>query len=97
MLGGRPIAVRAEAAFLRDGTLAGSTLTMDGAFRTIVERFGLTLPEASVMCSTAPARHLGLRTLGELAAGRSADVVVLDRALRVRRTFIDGLEAFRSG
>jgi N-acetylglucosamine-6-phosphate deacetylase len=39
-LGGQPIRVRQEAAFLENGTLAGSTLTMDRAFGSIVDKFG---------------------------------------------------------
>ncbi|HET9466879.1 MAG TPA: hypothetical protein VFO48_00650, partial [Vicinamibacterales bacterium] len=50
-LGGRAISVRAEAAFLDDGTLAGSTLTMDRAFRTIVTSFGASIVDAATMCS----------------------------------------------
>ena len=38
-LGGRPIRVSDQAALLEDGTLAGSTLTMDRAFRNIVTMF----------------------------------------------------------
>ena len=44
---------------LRDGTLAGSVLTMDGAFRMLVERAGLSLVDAATMCATTPARELG--------------------------------------
>jgi N-acetylglucosamine-6-phosphate deacetylase len=94
-LGGRTIHARAEAAFLDDGTLAGSTLTMDGAFRTIVHRFGRTIVEAALMCATTPARALGLDGYGVIVAGARADLVVLDRDLRVRHTLIDGREGYR--
>ena len=93
-LGGRAISVRAEAAFLDDGTLAGSTLTMDRAFRTIVTSFGASIVDAATMCSTTPARELGLTGLGVLADGAVADVVVLDRSFRVRRTFVAGVQAW---
>jgi N-acetylglucosamine-6-phosphate deacetylase len=89
-LGGRPIQVREEAAFLDDGTLAGSTLTMDRAIRIIVHRFGCSVLEAAHMCATTPARALGLQGCGHLAEGAAADVVVLDRQCRVRRTFVAG-------
>src|SRR5688572_24702561 len=46
-LGGRAIHVRDDAAFLDDGTLAGSTLTMDRAFRIIVTMFRRTLVDAA--------------------------------------------------
>ena len=91
-LGGRKITVGEQAAFLEDGTLAGSTLTMDRAFRNIVTSFGGTLVDASLLCSTSPARALGLSGFGVLADGAVADLVVLDRGLRVVRTFIAGQE-----
>lgn len=96
-LGGRPIRVSDQAALLEDGTLAGSTLTMDGAFRNIVTMFHSAIPQAAMMCSTTPSRALGLTGFGVIAEGNVADLVVLDRAFRVTRTFIDGEEVFARG
>jgi len=96
-LGGRPIRVSDQAALLEDGTLAGSTLTMDRAFRNIVTLFHARIPQAAIMCSTTPARALGLTGFGVIAEGNVADLVVLDRAFRVVRTFIDGEEVYRAG
>jgi len=96
-LGGRTIRVGDAAAFLDDGTLAGSTLTMDCAFRNIVTRFGGSLVDAAMMCSTTPARALGLTGFGVLAAGAVADIVVLDRGFNVVRTFIAGREVWGGG
>jgi N-acetylglucosamine-6-phosphate deacetylase len=93
-LGGRRIEARAEAAFLDDGTLAGSTLTMDRAFRTVVTRFGGSVVEAATMGSTTPARELGLTGFGVIAVGAMADLVVLDRGFRVVRTLIGGQQAW---
>jgi N-acetylglucosamine-6-phosphate deacetylase len=89
-LGGQRIQARDDAAFLDDGTLAGSTLTMERAFRTIVTRFGGSVVDAATMCSTTPARELGLTGFGVIAPGAVADLVVLDRGFRVVRTFIGG-------
>jgi N-acetylglucosamine-6-phosphate deacetylase len=89
-LGGRTITVR-EAAYLDDGTLAGSVLTMDRAFSVLVKRMGFTLIEAALMCSTTPARELGLHGLGAIAPGALADLVVLDRNLQVVQTYIAGV------
>jgi N-acetylglucosamine-6-phosphate deacetylase len=96
-LGGRRIRVTDQAALLDDGTLAGSTLTMDRAFGTIVSSFGFSVSDASVLCSTTPARELGLVGFGVLAEGGFADAVILDREFRVMRTFIAGAEVYRSG
>jgi N-acetylglucosamine-6-phosphate deacetylase len=89
-LGGRAIRVRSEGAFLEDGTLAGSTLTMDRGFRNVVTRLGASLVDAAVMCSTTPARELGLTGFGVLADGAAADIVVLDRGFTVVGTLIGG-------
>lgn len=93
-LGGRRIRVTDSAAVLDEGTLAGSTLTMDRAFRMLVTTFGLTAVDAATLCSTTPARELGLTGFGVLARDAVADLVVLDRGCRVQRTLIDGAEAF---
>jgi N-acetylglucosamine-6-phosphate deacetylase len=95
-LGGRQIEVGAQAAFLHDGTLAGSTLTMERAFRNIVTSFGGSLVDAATLCSTTPARALKLSGFGVLAPGAAADVVLLDRGFNVVRTFIEGQQVWRS-
>jgi N-acetylglucosamine-6-phosphate deacetylase len=93
-LGGQTIHVGEQAAFLDDGTLAGSTLTMDRAFRNVVTAFGQSVVAAARMCSTTPAGQLGLGDLGRIAAGAQADLVVLDRDFRVVRTFVAGAEVW---
>ena len=96
-LGGRRIRVTEHGAVLDDGTLAGSTLTMDRAFKAIVARFECSIVEAATLCSMTPARQLNLAGFGFIAEGGVADLVVLDRGFRVVRTFIDGQEAYRNG
>jgi N-acetylglucosamine-6-phosphate deacetylase len=93
MLGGRRITV-SDAAYLDDGTIAGSTLTMDRAFARLTSVVGMSLSDAAVVCSTTPARALGLQGLGVLAPGALADFVVLDRDLRVVQTWIAGTLAY---
>jgi N-acetylglucosamine-6-phosphate deacetylase len=74
-----------------DGTLAGSALDMAGAVRNTVQRLGLPLEEACRMASTYPAEFLGLGgELGRIAPGFRADLVVLDEALQVTGTWING-------
>jgi N-acetylglucosamine-6-phosphate deacetylase len=76
---------------LADGTLAGSTLTMDQALRNLVT-IGIGLEEASRRVSTYAAEYLGLRDCGRLAEGARADLVLLDRELRLQRVFVEGEE-----
>jgi N-acetylglucosamine-6-phosphate deacetylase len=92
-LGSHTIRAGAEAAFLADGTLAGSTLTMDGAFQRITRLFGLSEVDAAHLCATTPARQLGLTDRGRLAAGQRADIAVLDHDLKVVKTFVAGVLA----
>ena len=96
-LGGQSIRVSDAAAVLDDGTLAGSTLTMDRAFRNIVTLFEASITDAAIMCATTPARALGLTGFGVIAEGNVADLVVMDRGFRVMRTFVGGDEIYRAG
>lgn len=90
-LGGRTITVRESAAFLDDDTLAGSTATMDRAFRFLVREGGLSLMDAAILCSTTPAREMGLRGHGTITAGAVADMTVLDSQFAVVQTYVDGV------
>ena len=92
-IGGYEITIR-DAAYLPDGTLAGSSLTMDRAFAKLHAEIGLSLSDAATVCATTPARALGLQGFGLIAAGAMADLVVLDRDLRVVQTWIAGVLAW---
>ncbi|HXG72288.1 MAG TPA: N-acetylglucosamine-6-phosphate deacetylase, partial [Gemmatimonadaceae bacterium] len=94
-LGGRPITVR-DAAYLDDGTLAGSVLTMDRAFSSLIT-MGFTIVDAALMCSTTPARQLNLHGCGIIAPGATADFVVLDRDFAVVETYIEGIRVYVRG
>ncbi|MES2631737.1 MAG: N-acetylglucosamine-6-phosphate deacetylase [Pseudomonadota bacterium] len=75
---------------LADGTLAGSTLTMDKALRNMVDKLGLALTDASNRVSTHAANYLGLADRGRLEAGAWADAVVLDRDLKLLSVHAQG-------
>ncbi|MCB5908268.1 N-acetylglucosamine-6-phosphate deacetylase [Streptomyces pinistramenti] len=66
------------------GSIAGSTLTLDRAFRRAVTLDRLPVEQAVQALSANPARLLGIddRT-GSLEAGKDADLVVLDAAHEV--------------
>jgi N-acetylglucosamine-6-phosphate deacetylase len=74
---------------LADGTLAGSTLTMDQALRNLV-KIGLELDDASKRVSTYAADFLGLSDRGRLQVNAYADLVVLDRDLNLVAVYIEG-------
>ena len=91
LLGSLEIEVRAGVARLvHGGSLAGSTLTMDAAFRNAIA-CGLTLGAASRAASFNPARVLGLNgEIGSLRPGTRANAVVLDSAFEVVAVIADG-------
>ena len=93
-LGGQAIHVREQAAFLDDGTLAGSTLTMNRGFRNLVTTLRQSLIDAALMCSTTPANQLGLGDRGRISEGSLADLTVLDRDFEVVRTFVGGMQVW---
>jgi N-acetylglucosamine-6-phosphate deacetylase len=96
VLGDQPIRVTERCAVLADGTLAGSILTMDGAFRTLLGPVGLDITTAARLCATTPADALGRPDLGRLVPGAAADLVVLDPSWRVVQTWVAGAAAWNS-
>lgn len=75
---------------LADGTLAGSTLTMDLALRNLVQELGLGLIDASRRVSTNAANYLGASDRGRLQHGAWADMVLLNRDLQLTDVYIEG-------
>lgn len=96
LLGDQAVDVGPEGPRIWPGTLAGSTLTMDRAVSNLVELTSATLDQAINSATSTPARLLGLDDRGTLAPGMRADVVILDRELRVLETVIGGEVAYRS-
>jgi N-acetylglucosamine-6-phosphate deacetylase len=78
------------AARLPDGTLVGSTLSMDHAVRNVVG-LGVPIERALEMAATIPAQALGLNDRGRIVPGARADLVALDPdSLAVRAVWLAG-------
>jgi N-acetylglucosamine-6-phosphate deacetylase len=75
-LGGQKVWVKDKQARLADGTLAGSVLEFDDAFRNIMAFTGATVHEAIQMASVNQAVEFGLTTKGTLEEGKDADLNV---------------------
>lgn len=69
-------------------TIAGSTATMDQLFARVAADAGLAA--AVQVTSATPARALGLDRVGSLRPGYDANLVVLDRDLRVTAVMVRG-------
>jgi N-acetylglucosamine-6-phosphate deacetylase len=89
-LGGQAIVSDGESARLADGTLAGSTLTLDRAVRVMVALGGARLEDALAMASTVPAARLGLDDRGRLEVGRRADLALWSDTLEIVSTVVGG-------
>ncbi|MEO3856849.1 N-acetylglucosamine-6-phosphate deacetylase [Acrocarpospora sp. B8E8] len=73
------------------GAIAGSTLTMDRAFRRGVQINGMTLPEAAQVTALTPAHVLGLSNeIGSITTGKYADLVILNEDLTVQAVMKQG-------
>ena len=73
-LGTHRVFKRSDVVCLSDGTLAGSASTADVTVKTLRE-FGLDWSEIVAMTSARPAAWLGLKNLGAIELGYSADFV----------------------
>lgn len=83
--------VKDKKAYLKDGTLAGSTLTMDEAVKVSCQQVEIPLTDAVRMASLNGAKVLGIqRQKGILAAGMDADIVVMDQEFKVLVTIKEG-------
>jgi N-acetylglucosamine-6-phosphate deacetylase len=91
-LGGLAVVVKDGAAHLVEGNaLAGSTLTMSGAFKFMADHSGLSVPVISQLASGNPAASLGLSSVtGSIAIGKRADLVLATPEFDVRDTWIQG-------
>jgi N-acetylglucosamine-6-phosphate deacetylase len=77
-----------------EGTLAGSTLTLDRAVRNFAEFTGASIDEVSRLVSKNPAQMTGFETeAGSLAVGHAADITVLSAKNEVVETILRGRPA----
>lgn len=92
---GEKIAVTTDRGMRRvsDNALSGSCLTQLQSFTNAVQLFGKSIREASILCSRNAGRLLGLKK-GHLAAGMDADIILLDKDLKLVATFLAGKLSF---
>lgn len=88
-LGRQTVEVKEDRATLKDGTIAGSMLTLDKALKNVLAQ-GVSLFDASQMLSKTPATYMGLYDRGSLEPSKRADIVVLNEHYQVNQVFIRG-------
>jgi len=90
------VIMKGRKAYLEDGTLAGSTLTLNKAIKNMVETANAKLTDAVRMASLNGAKVVAREhNCGILSAGRLADVVVLDNNFDVEMTILHGKIAYQ--
>lgn len=90
-IGGQEVFYRDGRCVSAEGTLGGSALTMVAAVRNCVQQVGIPLAEALRMATLYPARAIGIDdSLGRLAPGYGANVVVLDPQDLTVQAMIEG-------
>jgi N-acetylglucosamine-6-phosphate deacetylase len=90
--GGEKILRHNGVGIMPDGkALASGVMGMDHCLRTFLKLTGVPLMEAVRMASLTPAKIAGFdRDLGSIAAGKLADLLVLDRGLNVKKVYVGG-------
>jgi N-acetylglucosamine-6-phosphate deacetylase len=92
---GQQVAVQNGKALLPNGTLAGSTATLDACVRNMVKLAGVPFANAVRMASYNPAGVIGVNDhIGSLVPGKKANIAVFDKNLNIKMTFINGNLAY---
>jgi N-acetylglucosamine-6-phosphate deacetylase len=82
-----------EVGYVPGAGLASSVVGLDAMVRNMAAMAGVPLQDAVRMASLTPAERAGVASeVGSLEPGKRADVVILDRRLRVLRVFAGGAE-----
>ena len=90
-LGGAKIIYKNDLCRLEDGTIAGSVLKLNKGVWNVYTNSKIPLHECVNCASLNPATTLGIQDKkGSIAAGKDADLVILDDQFNVKKTIIGG-------
>jgi N-acetylglucosamine-6-phosphate deacetylase len=93
----RAITVRASSVTLPDGTLAGSTLTLDLALQNLMAATGQSLAEIWQTSSLNAARAIGwAHRKGSLEVSKDADIALVDDNVTVQMTIAEGRRVYQA-
>lgn len=82
---------------LKDGTLAGSSISLRRAVLNLIKFSGVSLEEGIRTATLNPAVVLGIdKQYGSLEPGKIADIVVIDSKFNVKLTMVGGRIVYRS-
>lgn len=96
-LGSQEVYVDKQHATLKNGTLAGSILTLNKAIKNFYEYSGAGLNEVVNMATLNPAKILNIHHMtGSIEEGKLADFVLVDHEFNVLKTIIGGEVQFEA-
>jgi N-acetylglucosamine-6-phosphate deacetylase len=91
-LGGQAVYVKSgyKVAKLDDGTIAASITNIFDEFKNLIE-FGIDFKTALKSCTINPARVIKEeKSIGSIAIGKQADLIVTDENLNIEEVYING-------
>lgn len=95
-LAGQKVIIKDNTVRLEDGTLAGSMLKLNQAIKNYMDCTGKGICEAVKLASLNPSNELGIeKQRGSLEVGKYSDIAILDEALNVQQTIVEGKTVFR--
>ncbi|HNW86659.1 MAG TPA: N-acetylglucosamine-6-phosphate deacetylase [Candidatus Limiplasma sp.] len=94
-IAGQTVTVKGIECRLPDGTIAGSTLTLDRAVRNARDLGGLTLAQALTAATESAAASIGEVGRGALRPGFAADIAIFDTDMMPQSTWVAGAEVWR--
>ncbi|MFR5265816.1 N-acetylglucosamine-6-phosphate deacetylase [Clostridium sp.] len=90
-LGGQDVVVKNGAARLKDGTLAGSILTLDKAVKNVYNNSNYDLFEVVKMATYNAAKHCKVENKkGLIKEGFDADLLLFDKDIDIKHVIING-------
>ncbi|MCY6369116.1 N-acetylglucosamine-6-phosphate deacetylase [Clostridium ganghwense] len=96
-LGGQKVIVDETSARLKDGTLAGSILTLNVALKNMYKHTNLKIDELVKMASLNGAREFKIdKFKGSLKEGKDADITIFDSEFNVYLTIVEGKTVYNN-
>jgi N-acetylglucosamine-6-phosphate deacetylase len=95
-LGGQTVTVSGVECRLPDGTIAGSSLTLDRAVRNLRTLAGVPLEAALSAASANAAASIGETERGRLCPGCRADIAVFNPNMEPSQTFVGGRKVWQA-
>ena len=93
-LGGQTVYLKNNAARLKDGTLAGSILTLNNAIKNFLNNTSISITDVIKMVTINPAKYLGLHDRGNLEKGSFANITIFNKDIDILHTIVKGKSVF---